>query len=254
MENRIEKRIELKAPVSRVWRALTDYREFGEWFRVKLEGPFVPGQVSRGHITYPGYEHLKWEAVVQKMEPERLFSFTWHPYAVDPKIDYSKETPTLVEFRLEKTRHAARCLCSPNPASRRSPAIAATKHIRMNEGGWSEQMKNIERYVTAEAVAAVAARRHAPAPVFAALGDETRLGLVAKLCGGEPRSISQLTAGSRLTRQAITKHLRVLESAGIVRCVRAGRESLFEFNPEPMKSSSSTSISFPSSGTRRWPG
>src|SRR5208337_3932266 len=103
MDDRIEKRIELKASVSRVWRALTDHNEFGEWYRVKLDGPFVPGQISRGHITYPGYEHLKWEAVVQKMEPERLFSFTGHPYGVDPKIDYSKETPTLVEFRLEKT-------------------------------------------------------------------------------------------------------------------------------------------------------
>src|SRR5437660_8261007 len=78
-DDRIEKRIELKAPLSRVWRALTDYREFGLWFRVKLDGPFVPGRVSTGWITYPGYEHLKWEAVVQKMEPERLFSFTWHP-------------------------------------------------------------------------------------------------------------------------------------------------------------------------------
>src|ERR1039458_10308332 len=103
MNDRIEKRIELRASVSRVWRALTDYREFGEWFRVKLDGPFVPVQIARGHITYPGYEHLKWEAVVQTMEVERLFSFTWHPYAVDPKTDYSKETPTLVEFRLEKT-------------------------------------------------------------------------------------------------------------------------------------------------------
>ena len=78
-------------------------------------------------------------------------------------------------------------------------------------------------------------KRRAPAPVFAALGDETRLLLVAKLCGGEPRSISQLTEGSRLTRQAITKHLRVLERARIVRSVRAGRESLFEFNPKPME-------------------
>ena len=77
MADRIEKRIELKAPVSRVWRALTDYREFGEWFRVKLEGPFVEGQVSRGMITWPGYEYVKWEAMVQKMEPEKLFSFTW---------------------------------------------------------------------------------------------------------------------------------------------------------------------------------
>ena len=96
MNDRIEKRIELKAPVSRVWRALTDYREFGEWFRVKIDGPFKPGEVSRGQVTYPGYEHLKWEAIVQKMEPERLFSFTWHPAGIDPKKDYSKETPTLV--------------------------------------------------------------------------------------------------------------------------------------------------------------
>src|SRR5215471_16594884 len=99
--DRIEKQIDLKAPVSRVWRALIDYREFGEWFRVKLEGPFVAGQASRGHITWPGYEHLVWEAVVQKIEPERLFSFTWHPYATDPSVDYSSEPPTLVEFRLE---------------------------------------------------------------------------------------------------------------------------------------------------------
>lgn len=81
---------------------------------------------------------------------------------------------------------------------------------------------------------ALAARWPTQAPVFAALGDETRLSLVVKLSGGQPRSISQLTEGSRLTRQAITKHLRVLESAGIVRCTRTGRESHFEFNPEPM--------------------
>jgi DNA-binding transcriptional ArsR family regulator len=79
------------------------------------------------------------------------------------------------------------------------------------------------------------AKRRAHAPVFAALGDATRLSLVAKLCGGQPRSISQLTEGSHLTRQAITKHLRVLERAEIVRSVRAGRESLFEFDPKPME-------------------
>jgi DNA-binding transcriptional ArsR family regulator len=81
----------------------------------------------------------------------------------------------------------------------------------------------------------IAAKRRAHAPVFAALGDETRLSLVAKLCGGEPRSISQLTRGSRLTRQAITKHLRVLEDAAIVHSIRRGRESLFEFDPEPLE-------------------
>jgi len=146
MNDRIEKRIELKASVSRVWRALTDHREFDQWFRVKLEGPFVPGQVSRGQMTYPGYEHLKWEAVVEKMEPERLFSLTWHPYAVDPKIDYSKEPATLVEFRLEATPDGTRLTLTESgfdkiPAGRRLEAF------RMNDGGWTEQLKNIESHV-----------------------------------------------------------------------------------------------------------
>jgi uncharacterized protein YndB with AHSA1/START domain len=146
MTDRIEKRIDLKAPVARVWRALTDYREFGEWFRVKIDGPFVPGEVSRGNVTYPGYEHLKWEAVVKAMEPERLFSFTWHPAAVDPKMDYSKEPQTLVEFRLEKTAEGTRLTVTESgfdkiPAGRRPEAF------RMNEGGWAQQMKNIEAYV-----------------------------------------------------------------------------------------------------------
>jgi uncharacterized protein YndB with AHSA1/START domain len=150
MSNVIEKRIELEAPVSRVWRALTDHREFGEWFRVNLEAPFVPGKVSRGHITYPGYEHLKWEATVRKMEPERLFSFTWHPYAVDPEIDYSKEPTTLVEFRLEAKGDGTLLVVRESgfdaiPENRRLEAF------RMNEGGWSEQMKNIERHVEKKA-------------------------------------------------------------------------------------------------------
>jgi uncharacterized protein YndB with AHSA1/START domain len=150
MSDRIEKQIELKAPVSRVWRALTDYDEFGRWFRVKLDRPFVPGQTSRGNITHPGYEHVIWEAVVVSMEPERLFSFTWHPYAVDPKVDYSMETATLVEFRLEKTAGGTLLRLTESgfdkiPAGRRPEAF------RMNESGWSEQMKNIERHVASGA-------------------------------------------------------------------------------------------------------
>jgi uncharacterized protein YndB with AHSA1/START domain len=146
MNDRIEKRIELKAPISRVWRALTDYREFGEWFRVKLDGPFKAGQLVTGHITYPGYEHIKWASVVQQMEPERLFSFTWHPYAIDPSVDYSQETPTLVEFRLEEIPGGTLLLLTESgfdkiPSHRRSDAL------RMNDGGWAEQMKNIENYV-----------------------------------------------------------------------------------------------------------
>jgi len=146
MDNKIEKRIELNAPIARVWRALTDHREFGEWFRVALEGPFVVGQTTRGHITWPGYEHLVWEAVVQKMEPERLFSFTWHPYAVDPAVDYSSEPPTLVEFRLEKTATGTLLIVTESgfenvPAHRRAEAF------RMNDNGWAQQMKNIETHV-----------------------------------------------------------------------------------------------------------
>jgi uncharacterized protein YndB with AHSA1/START domain len=147
MNDRIEKRIELKAPISRVWRALTDHREFGEWFQVKLDGPFQPGKVSKGHIIYPGYEHLKWEAVVQKMEPETLFSFTWHPYAVDPKVDYSKETPTLVEFRLEKTASGTLLLLTESGFDK-IPTDRRLEAFRRNDGGWTEQMKNMERHVS----------------------------------------------------------------------------------------------------------
>lgn len=150
MENRIEKQIELKAPVSRVWRAITDYREFGDWFRVQLDGPFVPGQVSTGHIAYPGYEHLKWEAVVQKMESERIFSFTWHPYAVDPKVDYSKEAPTLVEFKLEKTANGT-LLRLIESGFDKVPADRRLEAFRMNDRGWAEQLQNIERHVAKSA-------------------------------------------------------------------------------------------------------
>jgi uncharacterized protein YndB with AHSA1/START domain len=146
MSDRIEKRIALKAPVSRVWRALTDYREFGEWFRVKLEGPFVAGEVSRGFITWPGYEHLKWEARVQRMEAERLFSFTWHPYAIDPGVDYSQETPTLVEFRLEEMAEGTLLLLTESGFDK-VPSERRLEAFRKNDGGWTQQMENIARYV-----------------------------------------------------------------------------------------------------------
>lgn len=144
--DRIEKRIELKAPVSRVWRALTDYREFGDWFKVKLEGPFVAGEVARGQITHPGYEHVQMQMVVQTIEPERLFSFTWHPYGIDPKVDYSKETPTLVEFRLEKSA-VGTLLEVTESGFDKVPKERRDEAFRMNDNGWAQQMKNIESYV-----------------------------------------------------------------------------------------------------------
>lgn len=150
MENRIEKQIELKAPVSRVWRALTDHREFGEWFRVKLDVPFVVGQVSRGQMTYPGYEHVKWEATVQTIEPERLFSFTWPQIksldSTDYTGDYSNCPTTLVEFRLEKTASGTLLVVTESGFDR-IPSDWRLEAIRRNDGGWTEQVKNIERYV-----------------------------------------------------------------------------------------------------------
>jgi len=149
MNDRIEKQIELKAPLSRVWRALTDYREFGQWFRVKLDGPFVQGQVSQGNITYPGYEHVKWYAVVQRIEPERLFSFTWpHPKSdrAEYSGDYSNDPTTLVEFRLEKTKNGT-LLRITESGFDQLPGDLRLEAFRRNEGGWTEQMKNIEAYV-----------------------------------------------------------------------------------------------------------
>ncbi|MGN7771643.1 SRPBCC family protein [Phyllobacterium sp. 22552] len=146
MSDRIEKNIELNAPVEKVWRALTDHLAFGEWFRVKLDGPFVPGKVSTGHITYPGYEHVKWHATVKAMDEPRLFSFTWHPHAIDPDVDYSDETPTLVEFRLQPSDKGTRLTVTESgfdalPAHRRDDAL------RSNDGGWDEQIMNIKTYV-----------------------------------------------------------------------------------------------------------
>jgi len=146
IEQKIEKKIELKAPVSRVWRSLTDYREFGEWFRVKLNGPFVAGQVTRGQITFPGYEHVKFEALIQKLEPETLFSYTWHPYSVDPAADYSKEPSTLVEFRLEKIAGGT-LLRVMESGFDKLPSNRRLEAFRGNDSGWAQQIKNIETYV-----------------------------------------------------------------------------------------------------------
>jgi uncharacterized protein YndB with AHSA1/START domain len=146
MDDRIERRIELNAPLARVWRALTDHREFGEWFGVELGEPFVVGQTARGRITHPGYEHVQWEVVVKQMQPEKLFSFTWHPYAVDTNVDYSDEPPTLVEFRLEPTATGTLLVVTESGFDK-IPPHRRMEALRMNEGGWTEQMKNIERYV-----------------------------------------------------------------------------------------------------------
>jgi uncharacterized protein YndB with AHSA1/START domain len=146
MENQIEKQIEIAAPVGRVWIALTDSRQFGEWFKTKMEGPFIPGEPVSGQITYPGYEHLRMEIVVQKIEPETLFSFTWHPYAIDPKVDYSQEEPTLVEFRLQPTASGT-LLTVTESGFEKIPAARRAEAFLRNDGGWAQQMQNIQTYV-----------------------------------------------------------------------------------------------------------
>ena len=146
MNDRIEKHIELKAPVSRVWRALTDHREFGAWFKVKLDAPFEPGKEAVGQITHPGYEHVTWRVVVQRMEPERLFSMSWHPFAIDPTVDYSAEPQTLIEFRLEP-RGNGTLLTVIESGFDRIPAHRRAEAFRANEGGWAQQMENIRHHV-----------------------------------------------------------------------------------------------------------
>jgi uncharacterized protein YndB with AHSA1/START domain len=146
VKDRIEKSIELKAPVSRVWLALTDSHEFGQWFRVKLDDPFKVGEPAVGQITHPGYEHVTFRATVQAIDPEQYFAFTWHPYSVDPALDYTKEMPTLIEFRLERTPAGTLLTVTESgfsdlPDDRRDEAFAR------NDGGWTQQMKNIEEYV-----------------------------------------------------------------------------------------------------------
>jgi uncharacterized protein YndB with AHSA1/START domain len=146
----ITKVIEINAPVSRVWRALTDHEQFGAWFRVRIDGPFVAGKRSTGNILVPGFEHIKWNSTVQKIEPERFFSYTWHPYANDADRDYSVEEPTLVEFTLEATKTGTR-LKVVESGFDKVPAYRRDEAFRMNSGGWAAQMENIKRYVEQKA-------------------------------------------------------------------------------------------------------
>lgn len=144
--DRIEKQVLLKAPLAKVWKALTDTREFGAWFRVRLDGQFAVGRRIRGPITFPGYEHVMMEVTVETMEAERLFAFRWHPAAVNPGVDYSAEPTTLVEFRLEKKPEGTLLTVVESgfdaiPAGRRDEAF------RLNSGGWTIQVENLRQHV-----------------------------------------------------------------------------------------------------------
>lgn len=145
--DRIEKSILLNVPRSRVWRAIASANEFSQWFGVKLEGQFAPGARVSGKITTPGYEHLTMEIVIEQVQPEDLFTYRWHPYAIDPSVDYSGEPMTLVEFRLVQVEGGTQLTVVESgfdqiPLERREEAF------RMNEGGWTAQVQNIARHVS----------------------------------------------------------------------------------------------------------
>ena len=146
--DRIEKQIRLSVPRARVWRALTDPREFGQWFGVKLGGAVASGAQLRGPITHPGYEHLTFEATVEKVEPEKRFSFRWHPYAIDLGVDYSSEPMTLVLFTLEEVEGGT-LLKVVESGFDNIPAARRAKAFEMNSNGWAIQMENIKKHLAA---------------------------------------------------------------------------------------------------------
>ena len=146
--DRLERSIHIKAPRARVWRALADAAEFGSWFGVKLEQQsFVAGEAVRGHITHPGYEQLRFEAQVERVEPEELLSFYWHPYAVDPAVDYTQEAPTLVTFTLEDDPEHGTRLTVVESGFDKLPPQRRDEAFRMNSLGWDAQVINIARHV-----------------------------------------------------------------------------------------------------------
>lgn len=144
--DRIEKKIVLHAPRSRVWRAIADAREFGTWFGVKFETPFAAGQEITGRITAKGYENMALQIWIERVEPEHTFAYRWHPYAIDPATDYASEPTTLVEIKLAEVDGGTEVTMIETgfdkiPAARRAEAY------RSNDGGWAQQIENIKRHV-----------------------------------------------------------------------------------------------------------
>jgi uncharacterized protein YndB with AHSA1/START domain len=145
MSDRIEKVVELKASPARVWRALTDHVEFGQWFRVKIDAPFEVGKPSTGFMTWPGYEDVRWRATVRAMEPEKLFSYTW-PHPSDLRADEPDAPETLVEFRLEPVGAGTR-LTIVESGFDAVPADRRMKALRSNTEGWDIQAGNVKAHV-----------------------------------------------------------------------------------------------------------
>ena len=144
--DRIQKITVLRAPQSRVWRALTDVTQFSAWFGIKLTEPFVAGRTVQGQFNYKGTDHTI-EFAVERIDPESYFAYRWHPYAIDPKTDYSSEPMSLVEFRLKAVPEGTE-LTVMESGFDRIPEHRRDEAYRMNDGGWKSQIENLRRYVT----------------------------------------------------------------------------------------------------------
>jgi uncharacterized protein YndB with AHSA1/START domain len=144
--DRIEKKVVLHAPRSRVWRAISNSQEFGTWFRLELDGGFEEGATVHGRITHPGYEHVTLDLQVERIDPERYFAYRWHPYAIDPAIDYTREPTTLVEFTLREVEGGTE-LTIVESGFDRIPLARQSEAYRMNDRGWAGQIANIARHV-----------------------------------------------------------------------------------------------------------
>jgi uncharacterized protein YndB with AHSA1/START domain len=150
--DRIERSVTIDAPRTKVWRALTNAEEFGEWFGCNLKGQeFAPGRRTRGPITFKGYEHLFFDVTVERIEPESLFSYRWIPYPMDPSVDYSKEEPTLVTFTLRDAPGGGTLLKVVESGFDKVPAGRRLEAFRMNSSGWDGQMQNIVRHMAEQA-------------------------------------------------------------------------------------------------------
>jgi len=146
--DRIIKQVYLRAPLSRVWRALTDQYEFGEWFRVKLDGPFRQGTVSTGTMTYPGYEHCPWLATVERIEPEQFLSLRWHDFDEASGMPIGDQATTLVEFRLEAVADGTN-LTITESGFEALPDHRRIEVLRGNTEGWNIQAQNITNHMNA---------------------------------------------------------------------------------------------------------
>jgi uncharacterized protein YndB with AHSA1/START domain len=146
-EDRIEKQIVLRAPRAKVWQALANADQFGQWFGVQLNGSFAPGVRLQGRVTHPGYEHVNFEITVERVEPERLLSWRGHPHPVDPQADYSAEPTTLVVFELADAPEGT-LLTVVESGFDGIPLARRLEAYRGNERGWAIQMKAIEKYVS----------------------------------------------------------------------------------------------------------